>query len=294
MPETSSIIRDYFFPENNSEAFTAIEPVFERLGIDEAGAQYHYHRHQHQNYEVILIEKGEYVCLLNESSIKLQPNHLLIVKPGDWHQDFCTPPLRYLSLTFHLKHRWKNDIAMSLFRENIETEEQYFKVDDSDFLSLLNNAIKESESGELGASYISQALMVNFFWKMVRLIPEDILSTDFLADSRESGFKTAVYRLFEKNICQRLNVREMAKHLAISESLFCQLCRNYFNNTPGRLLNEYKVGQAIKMLKGTTMSIKEISAYLGFSNQYHFSRVFKEFTGKPPSQLKNEIDISKK
>ena len=47
-----------------------------------------YKKHTHVVYEVILIEKGIYRCTVNDVKLELNEWDLLVIQPGQQHEDF--------------------------------------------------------------------------------------------------------------------------------------------------------------------------------------------------------------
>ena len=43
---------------------------------------------------------------------------------------------------------------------------------------------------------------------------------------------------------------------------------------------------------GKQLSGKEIAEHLGFSDEYHFSKRFKQVTGLPPSEFRRRMRLS--
>ena len=70
----------------------SIKPVFSNLYIVHARHQASYAPHQHFDYQIVLVEQGVYRCRLNQSTLRLRAGQVLIVKPGNWHEDACRPP----------------------------------------------------------------------------------------------------------------------------------------------------------------------------------------------------------
>src|SRR4051794_18129887 len=79
-----------------------IRPSFDNLSVFEMTSQFTYAPHQHEHYEVIVVDRGDYPCVLNGKTLRLRAGDILVVKPGDWHQDTIAPPLRYFCLAFRL------------------------------------------------------------------------------------------------------------------------------------------------------------------------------------------------
>ena len=80
---------------------------------------------------------------------------------------------------------------------------------------------------------------------------------------------------------------------AIADKLF--LSRSYlsrrFKAETGQTLTDFIVGEKVeeakRLLCYSEKPLNAIGAYLGFSSQSHFSRVFKQITGKTPSEYRN-------
>lgn len=82
---------------------------------------------------------------------------------------------------------------------------------------------------------------------------------------------------------------ELARACCISESGLYTLFRNCAGTTPIREKNRMLVEQAIALLMDTDYSVEQISAQLHFSSAAYFRKIFKEQTGKTPTQLRREL-----
>jgi AraC-like DNA-binding protein len=265
---------------------SAVRPVFVRVTVTEVANPGIIGRHQHVNYEVIFVDQGLYRCRHNETDLTLGKNGLLIVKPGDWHSDiFDGKYLRYLALGFSL--HLAPDMPVSILRANTPVERQHFIVNRSDFLPLIKKIRQESQIGDFVSAHIQDALVLEFFYRMVRAIPRDILSDCYVATSREASFSASLFSAINEQPTQKLNISELASTLGISKSSLAHKCREILHYPPARLFRRVKMDRAMQMLKFTDMLVKEVSAYLGFENQFHFSRAFKKAFGKAPSEAKN-------
>ena len=78
----------------------------------------------------------------------------------------------------------------------------------------------------------------------------------------------------------------MAKFMGMGQSSFAHKCTKLLGGSPTKEFIKYKMKHAKTMLRHSSVSIKEISSYLGYNNQYQFSRAFKTVFGKPPSDYR--------
>src|SRR4051794_26472193 len=51
--------------------------------------------HRHDEYELIVIETGNYECWVEQQRVRLGTGDMLLVRPGQTHEDELRPPLRY-------------------------------------------------------------------------------------------------------------------------------------------------------------------------------------------------------
>jgi transcriptional regulator GlxA family with amidase domain len=70
---------------------------------------------------------------------------------------------------------------------------------------------------------------------------------------------------------------------------FCRFFKKTTSKTFTKLVNEYRVVHATKLLAESTMSITDISFECGFNNFSHFNKLFKEFTRKSASVYRSEM-----
>ncbi|MBN1675381.1 MAG: AraC family transcriptional regulator [Kiritimatiellae bacterium] len=259
-----------------------IRPVFTGAGVNEVTQPYAYARHQHTRYEIIYVDEGLYCCQHNELELKLGKDSLLILKPGDWHRDhFDGRYVRYFGIAFYLEA--SGGITPTLFRDGTAPQRQHFKANRKDFVPIIRKVMEESQRGDFISSHIQDALVLEFFYRMVRAVPRRVLSEYFVESSREAAFASRLVSVLNRRISRPLSVGRMSGIMGMSESALAHRCKDILGCSPARLFFRLKMDRAMKMLRSTDMSVKEVSAYLGFSSQFHFSAAFKKTFGYPPS-----------
>ncbi len=77
-----------------------------------------------------------------------------------------------------------------------------------------------------------------------------------------------------------------AGQLAITPKYLTMLCLKYSNKTASEWVAQYTVEEIRFYLKSTDLSIKEISARLGFSNMSHFGSYVRKHLGISPSEYR--------
>ena len=81
----------------------------------------------------------------------------------------------------------------------------------------------------------------------------------------------------------RLTVAEMAETVGLSESWFA----NVFKQTTGKTPLQWQLGKRIdlarKLLVESELTIADIAAQLGFSDQAHLTKAFRQIAGETPA-----------
>lgn len=86
---------------------------------------------------------------------------------------------------------------------------------------------------------------------------------------------------------------ELAQQCNISEVYFRKLFIKHYGTTPKQFLIDTRINKAKQLLAENVLKINAVAAQCGFSNQYHFCRIFKEKTGLTPTEYSAQNKIIK-
>ena len=86
---------------------------------------------------------------------------------------------------------------------------------------------------------------------------------------------------------------ELALKCNISEVYFRRIFTKHYNMTPKQFLIDIRINKSKQLLSEGALKINAVAVKCGFSNQYHFCRVFKEKTGLTPTEYMNKNRIYK-
>lgn len=90
----------------------------------------------------------------------------------------------------------------------------------------------------------------------------------------------------------RINVSTLAKELSMDSRTLYNLFIRHSGTSPKNYIRSYTLEHSRYLLANTTKTIGEIAMETGFSNQFHFSRVFHEECGISPSQYRKTRMLS--
>ncbi len=95
--------------------------------------------------------------------------------------------------------------------------------------------------------------------------------------------------LVEANFRDRWSVGQYAGAIGISSDRLHDICTQKLGRAPKRLVQERVVHEACMMLENSTLSVEQIAGRLGYRDNAHFSRSFKQWTGHPPATYRRHL-----
>lgn len=101
-----------------------------------------------------------------------------------------------------------------------------------------------------------------------------------------SSLIDAAKHYMQENIEKHLTLEQIAHYTGYSPSHFSSLFRKATGESPLAYLNRLKIEHACLLLKTTDMRINQICHKVGISDNYYFSRLFKQHTGISPKQFR--------
>ncbi|WP_159023101.1 AraC family transcriptional regulator [Formosa sp. L2A11] len=96
-----------------------------------------------------------------------------------------------------------------------------------------------------------------------------------------------VIRYVEANIEKKLKNTDMSSLINMAPNSFARLFKDEMHVTLHNFIQNRKIAKACELFEHTNKSIEEVAFNLGFSDRYHFSRVFKSVTGLTPAVYKS-------
>ncbi|WP_115460855.1 AraC family transcriptional regulator [Winogradskyella aurantiaca] len=110
-------------------------------------------------------------------------------------------------------------------------------------------------------------------------------------EQQDSSKMEVVYRHINDNFQRQISLEEISDKANMTVPAFCRYFKKTTGKTFTKLVNEYRVVHATKLLSESNMSIADVAFECGFNNFSHFNKLFKEFTGKSASKYRSELKM---
>ncbi len=97
-------------------------------------------------------------------------------------------------------------------------------------------------------------------------------------------------QIIQDQVDTNVSLTDISKRLDINPSYLSREFSKHFNNLSfGEYIRKLRIKKAIELMQANKYSLTEIAYLTGFSDQSHFTRIFKQHTGQSPSAYKKEL-----
>lgn len=120
----------------------------------------------------------------------------------------------------------------------------------------------------------------------------ELLLEDIVRYLRQTlGVETSKYdcdievleRALAHGVVKRLQVEQIAQICCLSLSTFKRRCIDYYGLPPHRLIINYRMALAIRLLTTTRLPLSEVAQRCGYATVSHFIATFRRHYGTTPS-----------
>lgn len=188
------------------------------------------------------------------------------------HYDHLKRSLMQLPEQFRLQRLTAND-ALSLW--NLIAENIYTFLPDSDALSDITPLRVHS----LADKFDTMETMCQY------LIAQ-LTQRDYQGDGSANQHFKQMLRFVEMHYMENLNLQSLCEQFYINVSYCCELFRRETQMTFTQYITNLRMEETKKMLRETTLPLKEICERIGYNDYFYFDKVFKKNVGCTPSEYR--------
>jgi AraC-like DNA-binding protein len=255
-------------------------------------ASYALHINQPDSYAIYLVDKGKGVYILGSMEFQIEELDIFVAYPGApvccvSDKDY---PLKIFALSFGgedaqlLLNAAGLDLINPAQTLDSNTAKQLFKII-NDIYALQGQG--QGQGQEIQSIVQSTSLIYTLLSTLVK-------TTNWKRSKMLSGAGTTHFQksldFIANNYSKPIKITDISDHLSLSRSRLYRLFMQHISIPPQQYLTEYRVRQAIYLLKKRKSSIKEVAKAVGIENSLYFSKLFKQVTGKSPRNYMKEIN----
>lgn len=221
-------------------------------------------------------------------------SRLYYIVSGEAYIEYNNIKLSLLSGNWYLIPAW---LSFCFGCDN-EMEHLYFHitlsgVDEMDLISKFTEPVSFADNTNLHLIYMdfleeeslfaALAIKENIYSIILKLMERNGIKPEIIECS-QCVRKAVEY--INNNLFKKLDLTTIAKYAYVSKCTLTNKFKKELNITIQGYIQRQKMFKAEQMLKNSNMSVAEISERLGFSEQFYFSRCFKQNFGLSPREYR--------
>jgi AraC family transcriptional activator of pobA len=240
--------------------------------------------HRHAYHELIWVREGAGRHLIDGERVEFGPRTLTLIAKGQVHQFERAEGVSGVVVRFD--DEWLAGSRRWLFSGGACTALSVPEGEAARFDALVDLLREEverpagPESAELRRHLLSAALLWAQRWREAQLEGGGATSTD--VHLHRSFLET-----LERDFTTSHEARHYAAELGVTTGTLSRVLTKLTGRTSKQLILERVLLEAARLLRFSDLSVKEIAARLGFTDQFAFSKAFKRQRGEAPLDFRN-------
>jgi AraC family transcriptional regulator, transcriptional activator of pobA len=249
------------------------------------------------HFKVILIVEGSTQIQLDHIVYDLPLNSLLIMSPDVSYKYYPTvkgsviPGMEFslaflISAGIHIEHE-----EMFAFMSSNKSPYFLLEKEETERLAMLMEMIKHKHMSEGKHYYKKEVLHLGFnlfMFELASILKMHNLETP-IAYTRKQGILTIFLKLLDSHFREERSVQYYADQMYITSKHLTKTVKELTNKTCSALIDEIVIKESKFLLDDLSIPVGRVAEKLHFSDQFFFSKFFKNQTGTNPSQYKKSL-----
>lgn len=237
-------------------------------------------RHYHLDYHFGLILEGQQQFSYLGQRHCVGPGDLVVMPPDELHDGHSFSESGYQSQVFEIDPAWfakqlddvRGDSCLSFLHPVIQ-DPHVFRA-----LTLTHQALRQDNLAQLAQDCLPYEGFLPLLERYAKRRPEAVMPLGKLTIERLREFLLA-------NLSEPVQLAQLASLCDLSPTQFQRHFKATTGITPYAWLTRLRLEQAMKLVK-TKLPGTEVAHRVGFYDQAHFSKAFKQAFGISPSEVR--------
>ncbi|TCL04616.1 HTH-type transcriptional activator RhaS [Sodalis ligni] len=265
---------DFFI---SKDATVAIEPRWPQPAFPE---------HYHDFWEIVLVEKGSGIHVLNDQPYVLGSGTVCFIRADDHHLFENVDDLNLINVLYRSPHgfRYLADLSDFLPSRDLPDGQLSWQINHAQmqqakqYIRALSDLMADISPENIAASE-------GQFLQLLIMLRNGCFQNR--GDGNREQRLQGLLRWLQHNFCNDIDWMALAEQFSLPLRTLHRQLKQQTGMTPQRYLNRLRLLEARKQLQQSDKTITEIAHACGFSDSNHFSTQFRREFSLSPKTLRN-------
>jgi len=251
----------------------------------------------HERLELFMPLDGSVSMLMGERRIDIAPGELLIVENMKLHRILDIPGLNTRVVVFSFMSNFvyslgspSHDYFFLLpFYTNVGN--RLHIVRDKALLTEIHRIVSRLVECYFDRTSYFQIGCKAYFLELLYILAEFFRAADFryselIRQQERSAKLKPVLEFVDQHFAERIGLKEAAALAKMSVPQFIKLFKKVAGTTFVSYVTHVRLSRAVRLLKGSSLTIAEVASEVGFTDQSYFDRRFKKAFQRTPRDFR--------
>ena len=251
-----------------------------------------YPLHRHSHHEIIFPQEGTYRCSVNGQELSVRPGAALLVQAGELHQDHLSSGIKYFGFEFGVRQRDTGLPVRNLFVRGSAPQEHVVPLRRREDIEALLGAFQSELQRQPGGMFpVVNGIFQALFWLVLGQADKRVVSEDPGGlNALEELQKQRILECFQQHHMEHMENGRLCQLLGMSASTLGRLCRRFFGMPPMHAYMQMKMEYVKSHLADHPKCLlKDLAQSMGFADQFHFSKWFRQIVGVNPKRYLDQV-----
>ncbi len=245
------------------------------------------------DHELVLILKGRGRVRIGQAEYSLSPHDLFFIPPFVPHEISVDGSAEHVAIHFDFSagglaaSPWRRKPYEIVFSHNLSISPRIALQPRDGIEDNCLAVVRSFAAIDPLASVEASAELSKLLIRLLRQRPNP--ADDGAGQGRAERTVESVIAFVESHVREKLTSSDLAAHTGLSETHLNRVFRQQTGYAPMEYVRRYRVQQAKVFLADADLSVKEVAVRTGFDDAYHFSRVFRQIAGVPPTAYRDAL-----
>jgi AraC family transcriptional regulator len=231
-------------------------------------------KHSHELGHFQLLVKGSYLETCGGKSVQSAPMTISWHRPNMTHMDEIGPGGgRFFMIEIE-------PCAISRFEQFAKLPNDFY-VRNHPLVSLAGRLYREFRIWDIGSDLITEGMTLEMLAHLAR--------TSLAIEKRPPLWLRRAVEKLNEEFTEELSTSGLAAAVDVHPVHLAAVFRRFYHETVGEYVQRLRVERASVLLRDSRISLAEIAQSVGFSDQSHFTRIFKRHVGITPGAFRSSL-----
>lgn len=263
--------------------------------------EYYTFKDSHPFKELVYVDSGSIYVESEGYNGQLNSKQLLIHKANEVHSLSCSANeapnviiIGFECSARELEYFSKNPVTLS--NESVKILTEIIKEGHSVFLPPYDvpniKDMKKRDNSPFGAEQMLRLKLELLLIEIVRSITSaSNINSEAVSDKKIED----IYSYINEHYCEKITLDNLCFLFATNKTTICNNFKKNYGETMVGYINRLRIKKAKKLMREGDYNLTELSSLLGFSSIHYFSKLFKVYENKSPSEyidtIKSKLDL---